>query len=115
MAKYFKQSEFECKCGCGLYNLSEELLAKLDIIREKVGKPLIINSACRCEEHNRKIGGKTDSAHLKGYAVDISAKNGRDKFLIIENAIRLGISRIGVYKDFIHLDIDPSKDDSVVW
>ena len=42
-----------------------------DEIREKDGKPIIITSGYRCQELNKKVGGKSNSFHLKGLAADL--------------------------------------------
>ena len=68
--KYFKKSEFTCKCGCGLNNIDINLVKILDGIREHYNKPIIINSGSRCEKHNREVGGVADSKHLYGKAAD---------------------------------------------
>ena len=44
----------------------------LDNIREQYGKPLYILSGYRCDELNRKVGGKDKSQHKKGQAADIN-------------------------------------------
>lgn len=115
MAKYFKETEYACKCGCGKSELSVLMLEKLDALRELLNRPIIINSAYRCQEHNKKIGGTPDSSHTKGYAVDIRATSSREKYEVISGAIKLGVNRIGVYSNFIHIDIDPAKDKEVIW
>lgn len=46
-------------------------LNRLDEIREKYGKPIIITSGYRCSELNKKVGGKANSFHLKGLAADL--------------------------------------------
>lgn len=43
----------------------------LDIIREKVGKPILISSGFRCPVLNKAVGGVSNSQHLKGLAADI--------------------------------------------
>lgn len=45
----------------------------LDPLRELWGKPLKVNSGYRCPKLNTAIGGATKSAHLFGYAADITA------------------------------------------
>lgn len=69
--KYFKKSEFDCKCGCGLNNIDLKLVKILDEIREYFGKPMLITCGCRCTSYNRKVGGIANSKHLKGKAADI--------------------------------------------
>ena len=46
-------------------------MERLDEIREKYGKPIIITSGYRCQELNKKVGGKSNSFHLKGLAADL--------------------------------------------
>ena len=46
-------------------------IERLDEIREKYGKPIIITSGYRCQELNEKVGGKSNSFHLKGLAADL--------------------------------------------
>ena len=72
--QFFKQEEFACKCGkCGMgFNqMKPDTLSKLEQARKLAGVPFIITSAYRCEEHNKSVGGKANSAHLRGYAVDL--------------------------------------------
>jgi len=45
----------------------------LEVVREKVGKPVIITSGYRCPELNRWVGGSRTSAHMDGRAADIVA------------------------------------------
>ena len=67
MTKNFSRAEFACKCGCGLCNPDPELVKKLEKFRTLCGnKPMNINSACRCEKHNKAVGGSTKSQHLMG-------------------------------------------------
>ena len=51
--------------------MDKNFLQKLDRARDVAGVPFIITSAYRCEQHNKNVGGKPNSAHLRGYAVDI--------------------------------------------
>ena len=112
--KYFKKYEFVCPC-CKREEMSEELVFKLDLLRELVGKPLIVTSGFRCEKYNKKIGGAENSAHLRGWAVDIYCKSNILRFKILKYALLLGFQRIGIGKDFIHLDIDLSLPHPQIW
>lgn len=110
MTKHFKKEEFDCPC-CKRNNISPRLVAKIDQIREEIGKPIIVTSGYRCKKHNKEIGGAISSKHLIGMAVDITTKDiQKDRFLIIEWAIILGIKGIGISKVFIHLDIRTQKE-----
>lgn len=43
----------------------------LDVIREKVGKPIRISSGFRCPVLNKAVGGVSNSQHQKGLAADL--------------------------------------------
>lgn len=113
--KYFKRDDFKCKCGCGLNIISDLLTKMLDDARTLAKIPFIVNCGCRCPKHNKEEGGEDDSSHLRGFACDISAKTSRQRFLILSSLIAVGFNRIGIYKTFIHCDIDKSLPLSVVW
>lgn len=114
-ARFFKEHEYSCKCGCGKSDLNSKLLSMLDELRVKCGRPLVINSGCRCEEHNRKSNGSPTSSHVLGLAVDIKAETSKEKYDIVYNALILGFRRIGIYSKFIHLDIDNNKVNPVIF
>ena len=106
MSKYFKEIE---------KNMDVDFLAKLDEAREYANIPFIINSAYRNPEHNAKVGGKPGSSHIKGLAVDISAKDSRTRFLILDALFAVGFTRIGIADSFIHVDSDIDKSQNVIW
>lgn len=112
---YFKPEEFACKCGCGFIAMDDELIKDLDIIREVLKKPLIIDSGCRCEKRNKDMGGKKDSDHLAGKAVDVRVVNSHTRFIILNRALALGIDRIGIGSSFIHLGRNPENPQEVIW
>ncbi|RLA83623.1 MAG: hypothetical protein DRG78_03815 [Epsilonproteobacteria bacterium] len=105
-SKYFKEKEFDCKCGCGLNNIKSELVVILDDLREKFNSPCTVNSACRCESHNASVGGVTSSKHLWGNAVDISIKgfSTDDVYKYLDNKYPNSLG-IGYYDTFIHIDL----------
>lgn len=114
--KYFQLSEFDSPDvpGSGA-NMKEHLLKRLDLLREKVGFPLVINSGYRTKEHNEKIKGSVNSAHLRGLAVDIQAMSGRARYDIVTAALDLGFHRIGIARTFVHLDMDESLPAQCIW
>lgn len=103
--KYFSLDEFKCPC-CKKVEMNESFLRSLDSLRERIGIPLTINSGFRCDKHNTDIGGSPNSKHRLGLAADISTKNMRakQKYNVIKNAYVVGMTGIGVYETFIHLD-----------
>jgi len=111
--KYFTMDEFNCKCGKN--NISLNLVKMLNKAREIAGIPFVITSGCRCEKHNKEVGGKANSEHLKGFAVDIACSNSRSRFLIEKALFIVGFDRIGEDDNFIHVGIDKTKDKNVKW
>ncbi len=106
---YFKNSEFECKCGCGLMNIDKKLALMIDSARTMAKIPFKVNSCCRCEEHNKKVKGSKLSSHPKGLAIDIKAIDNLTRFKIVDSLVRVGFKRILIYRTFIHVDIDSDK------
>lgn len=90
-------------------------LLKLFKAREMAQIPFIINSAFRTEQYNKFVGGLPSSSHLKGYAVDISAINSRQRFVIVKSLLDAGFPRIGIYPTFVHVDNDPHKPGPVIY
>jgi uncharacterized protein YcbK (DUF882 family) len=114
--KNFQLSEFDSPDAPGSGKLmDEELLNILDQMRSDAGIPFIITSGYRTLEHNKAVGGKPNSAHTRGLAVDISAPDSKSKYLIIRESFVNGVSRIGIGKTFIHIDLDKSLPQNVVW
>lgn len=54
-----------------LLDTANYTLSRLDEIREKYGKPIIITSGYRCPALNRIVGGKPNSQHTKAEAADL--------------------------------------------
>lgn len=120
---YFKDSEFACKCGkCGkgIADMQPTTLARLVKAREVAAIHLpkvvfILDSAMRCEARNKKVGGVEHSSHLTGYAVDIRAVSSTSRYAILVGLLAAGFTRIGIGKNFLHADDDPSKPPCVIW
>ena len=115
MSQYFKESEFDCKCGCGLNNISPELVAQLDEARGLYKKPMVIESGSRCPAHNKAVGGKRTSAHRKGEAADIRCATDSDRYRLTNIFYLLGFKRVGKGKNFIHVDISKTLPQDVEW
>ena len=86
MAKWFKISEFVRSStaeACGIDNslpanlqaAADYTLARLDVIREGYGKPIVITSGYRCQQLNNAVGGKPTSQHTKAQAADLKWDN----------------------------------------
>jgi uncharacterized protein YcbK (DUF882 family) len=66
----FSKKEFACKCGCGFDAINPNLVHRLQVVRDIARVAIRIRSACRCPKHNASEGGKSESFHLKGEAID---------------------------------------------
>ena len=112
--RYFTIDEFKCP-DCGRAEMNEDFLEMLDKARDIAGIPFVITSGFRCPSHNKKIGGRPNSAHLRGLAADIAVTNSRARFLILDALIKAGFRRMGIGKNFIHVDLDNTKPYPVIW
>jgi len=117
--KYFKFEEFDSpdKPGSGK-KMNRATVDKFDRARAIAGIPFIITSGVRTKKHNKEVGGKEDSSHLESqgcHACDISVPDSRSRFIILRALIKVGFTRIGIGKDLIHADDDPTKDPEVTW
>lgn len=112
--KYFNIDEFKCPC-CGRNHMDREFITKLDVMRGICGVPFVITSGYRCPTYNLSIGGARKSAHKRGLAVDIACANSHHRFLMLDAFFKGQIKRIGIGKDFIHVDMDDTLPREVVW
>lgn len=112
--KYFKESELACNC-CGEFIEVDELVNRLTKARELAGVPFVINSGYRCPQHNENVGGVVNSSHTFGYAADIKITDTANRYKILTALLEAGFERVGVYRTFIHVDVDPNKVAKVMW
>jgi uncharacterized protein YcbK (DUF882 family) len=114
---YFKLTEFDSpdEVGSG-YKMDKDFLYRLDTARGIAGIPFKINSGYRTEKHNDIVlKARVGSSHKKGLAVDIGYYGSRERYLILNSLMQVGITRFGIAKTFIHCDVDKSKDPDVIW
>ncbi len=111
---YFTVEEFACK-HCGKVIIDSRIVETVQRLREYLQKPVMVTSAYRCPVHNRRIGGVKNSAHVRGYALDVKCTNSEDRERILEFLMVHVVRRIGIHPKFIHFDIDPSKPSPRVW
>jgi uncharacterized protein YcbK (DUF882 family) len=124
MTKNFSVSEFECKgnlknCQCkisaDIKNNMIKLAEQLQILRDKVGKPIKINSGYRCPSYNDDIiKGAKYSQHKLGKAADIvvDGMSANEVHKLVCEMVELGqldFGGIGKYNTFTHVDIRDNK------
>lgn len=107
MTPHFKKDELACKCGCGMLP-EQSFMDKVEKVRVRYGKPLPVNSAARCPDHNARVSGTgRDGPHTTGRAIDLGVR-GVDAYRIVRIAMEEGFTGIGVSQKgatrFIHID-----------
>jgi uncharacterized protein YcbK (DUF882 family) len=113
--KYFTYKEFDCKGGQGKgENMDDDFICMLDDARELARLPFKITSGYRTPEYNKRLidygfQASITSSHIQGLAADIEVKASEDRFRIIGSLMSVGIHRIGIGKDFIHIAIVTGK------
>lgn len=106
----FTLSEFDSRDALGSgKKMNKEFLLLLSNIRKELGRAMIINSGYRTKSHNEKVGGSPNSSHIKGLAVDVHVPDNQFRLELVRLALKHGIRRIGIYKTFVHLDVDSDK------
>lgn len=89
--------------------------------RDLLGKAINITSGYRSAEHNRAVGGASNSQHIYGNAVDIYVSNmsGLELFDFFVKNFGKKLGGIGLYynenskESFIHIDIRPRINNSI--
>ena len=109
-SKYFTEKEVNC-----FDKMNKTLIDMLEQAREVAGVPFKITSSWRSPEWNAEIGGKSNSAHLRGTAVDIACNTSHRRLLILDALLSTGFTRIGISKSFIHADCDMDLPQEVMW
>jgi len=104
MAKYFNRDEFACQYT-GNNEIQDEFIERLDELREACGFPFIITSGYRDPSHPIEAKKTKAGTHAQGIAADIKVNNGLQRFKIVEKAIALGFTGVGVARGFVHVDI----------
>lgn len=100
----FSPQELACR-GTGKLAIDERSMDMLQELRNRLGRPMILNSAYRSPEHNRRVGGAKGSLHMKAMAYDCRMDN-HDPQEFIRIAKEVGFKGIGEYADkgFTHID-----------
>lgn len=90
------------------------LCENLEIIRENLGKPIIINSAFRTSHLNTLVSGVPNSDHLLGLAADIVVPGytSNELFVFLHKLSVDGVLVFGqviCYKKFVHVSFNTSS------
>lgn len=97
--------------------MQHEFMEKLQAIRKEYGKSMTITSGFRSVKHPIEAK-KTNSngEHTQGFCADVACTNGADRFRLVQLALKHGITRIGIAKNFLHLGIGGlGLPNNVIW
>ena len=103
-------SAVELRCHCPKCNkqqpnkVQQSSADKLQLLREKVNRPLSIVSAYRCAEHPVEKRKTTPGQHNKGTAFDIAVGDGSEAYEVMKHAFELGFTGIARGNGFVHID-----------
>ena len=117
LSPHFTEEEFRCKCGCGACSVSLRFLFRLEAARSLYqqnvpGGVFVINSGCRCPDHNEAEGGNENSQHIVDLqlgrecnAADIKCTFGLVRYYMVKALFDAGFIGIGVADTYIHCDM----------
>ena len=115
LTEHFSSVEFQCGDGCGLCTIDLQLVQQLEGARRLLGRPIHITSGVRCPAHNARVGGARESAHMLGLAADLACPTPYDRYDLLMALLTMSFRRIGIGKDFLHVDIDRTKPTDLCW
>jgi uncharacterized protein YcbK (DUF882 family) len=113
LTPHFSRSELRCHDGTDVpdeYLVNAlQICRRAEILRAEVG-PLFVTSGYRTPVWNRKVGGAKGSLHLKASALDltsrlVSAKKLHAIYLKLIKAGKVEDGGLGLYRNWIHIDI----------
>lgn len=101
--------------GCSLEQLNSRLVDTAILAQRMCGHPFHINCAYRSKEYDISKGRSGNSAHCKGFALDIATPDSHTRYLVLVGCVLAGFRRIGVGKRFLHVDLDDSKPNPIIF
>lgn len=108
MARYFSDTD--------IAGLQPPLVIRIDQMRAVAGIPIVLTCTVRTVDQNSALPtAVSDSAHLGGWAVDIRCPDSSTRFKLLQAAFAVGFRRIEVGTHHIHVDMDETKAQDVVW
>ena len=105
----FSREEFRCKYT-GECEMHPAFMQRLQHLRTKFGKPMIVTSGYRSKRHPIEANKASPGEHSHGRAADIAVR-GADALLLLRLALEFGFTRIGVQQKgegrYLHLGDSP--------
>lgn len=114
--RHFSLAEFGCR-HCGLAQMHDGFLARLDGLRDLLGAPLGVTSGYRCPAHNQAVSSSgPNGPHTTGRAADLRVHGGA-ALRLVALAEQLGFTGVGIHQHgpqaerYVHLDDLPAGAD----
>lgn len=112
----FSKREFDCK-HTGRNAMRADFMERLQQLRTRYGKPMVISSGYRDATHPVEARKRTPGTHAHGIACDVAVM-GADAHEIVRLAMEMGFTGIGVSQKstgarFIHLDTSAER--KAIW
>lgn len=107
MSRFFSADELACGCRrpeCDAAPIDMTFIFKIDGLRTYLGIPLHCNSARRCDFWNRHKGGKENSQHKLGKAIDLQIPNDATFWRVVRYCVANGLSFGRISQGAIHID-----------
>ena len=84
----------------------EKTAKVLDEARTRLGASIRITSAYRSPAYNKRIGGVSNSTHVRFNATDLVTAQPASLYLVLLDLRREGMFKggLGLYRSFVHLD-----------
>lgn len=120
----FEQSETADKLGIDnkinkdlvRNNVKELVYHILQPLRDKLDKPIHINSGYRCLKLNKAVGGAPTSQHVFGQAADIRV-DGVEPFEVARMIVDMGLpyDQLGLYDTFVHVSVSSRQRNQIFY
>ena len=117
-ARFFSEKEFQrLNPPCSLQDMKQSTMDMVDEARDLCGFPFIVTCAYRTVEWELAHNRAGTSSHTKGMALDIKCPfaDHVKRMAMIRAFLEVGFSRIGIGKNYIHVDNDTTKAQEVMW
>jgi uncharacterized protein YcbK (DUF882 family) len=111
LTEFFDYQEFEITDETDISireNIKKLVVNVMEKIRAEYGMPIYITSGYRTPEHNKKVGGVTNSQHIYGEACDFTGRDFKRLLRIIDELDDKGLlnyDQLIIYRkrQFIHV------------
>jgi uncharacterized protein YcbK (DUF882 family) len=94
---------------CNIHSLMGVAITKTEKLLDRLSVDMVITSATRNELDNRAAGGRPDSKHLTGLAIDIRIRD-MHKPHVVRDMLAMELKEFGydviLEKDHMHIEYD---------